>query len=121
MGGRKMKTVRELIEILDSCAWPRADAHVHTHLCDGKDDMTVANIAEKAEQAGIALIILTPHFHKQVSDDTETIYRDSDPANFPRSGKKSNSTGKRRKRTISPFNRSGYTVGKGRNQPVSDR
>ena len=90
-----MKTVRELIEILDSCAWPRADAHVHTHLCDGKDDMTVANIAEKAEQAGIALIILTPHFHKQVSDDTETIYRDSDPANFPRSGKKSNSTGKR--------------------------
>jgi len=67
-----------LHEILKQCAFTRVDAHIHTHLCDGHETMTVKNIAEKAKEAGMELIILTPHFHKQVSDETATLYHDTD-------------------------------------------
>lgn len=58
------------------------DAHVHTHLCDGKPEMTVANIAKAAKERGIEQIILTPHFHKKVSDASDTLYDDSDENMF---------------------------------------
>ena len=70
-----MRTVKELREILDGHL--TVDAHVHTHLCDGAPDMTVKNIAERAGALNIGAVILTPHFHKQVSDATETLYTDS--------------------------------------------
>ncbi len=75
-----MKTVKELREILQSVPFTAVDAHIHTHLCDGAPDMTVENIARSAEARGMQLIVLTPHFHKQVSDETATLYTDSDPA-----------------------------------------
>ena len=34
-----MKTREEILEVLAVAG--RVDAHVHTHLCDGKEDMTV--------------------------------------------------------------------------------
>lgn len=40
--------------------------------------MTVENIAAEAERAGFGLIILTPHFHKMVSDGRTTLYHDTD-------------------------------------------
>ncbi len=60
----------------------KTDAHVHTHLCDGKPEMTVANIAKTAKERGIEQIILTPHFHKKVSDASMTLYEDSDESIF---------------------------------------
>lgn len=72
-----MKTTSELRAILGSCPWSRVDAHVHTHLCDGRPDMTVENIGRRAAEAGIRVVVLTPHFHKRVSDATETLYDDS--------------------------------------------
>ena len=76
-----MKTIRQLREILDAGKW--VDAHVHTHLCDGSPEMTVQNIGCKAEKVGIDTVVLTPHFHKQVSDETETLYTDSSDDMFP--------------------------------------
>lgn len=73
-----MKTVKELSDILQTCPWGRVDAHVHTHLCDGQPEMTVRNIGDRAEKWGIELVILTPHCHRQVSDETETLYEDTD-------------------------------------------
>ena len=72
-----MKTIAELRAVLDSVPWRRVDAHVHTHLCDGQPEMTVENIGRRAEEAGIGVVVLTPHFHKKVSDETETLYEDS--------------------------------------------
>lgn len=70
-----MKSIKEIRNILSNCKC--VDSHVHTHLCDGKEDMTVKNIAETAKSLGIDGIILTPHFHKQVSDDTLVLYSDT--------------------------------------------
>lgn len=77
-----MKTISQLRSILSAHAFDKVDAHIHTHVCDGDSDMTVENIAKQAEKAGMSLIILTPHFHKQVSDDTATLYTDSSDAIF---------------------------------------
>ncbi len=77
-----MKTTKELHRILNSYAFGEINAHVHTHLCDGVADMCVANIAEKAESAGIRLVILTPHHHKQVTDNTASLYHDTDETIF---------------------------------------
>ena len=77
-----MKTINELQKILKECPFDKVDAHIHTHLCDGHRDMTVENIAKKAEDAGMSLIILTPHFHKRVSDNTATLYEDTDEEIF---------------------------------------
>lgn len=71
-------------EIIRSVPFCQIDGHVHTHLCDGKPEMTVQNIAKAASEKGIKLVILTPHFHKQVSDDTATLYDDSDREIFCR-------------------------------------
>ncbi len=73
-----MKTVDQLHEILGNQGFGCVDAHIHTHLCDGAGNMTVENIANKAKEKGMTCIILTPHFHKQVSDDTATLYTDTD-------------------------------------------
>lgn len=62
----------------------KTDAHVHTHLCDGKPEMTVKNIADTAKARGIEQVILTPHFHKRVSDASATLYDDSDEGIFTR-------------------------------------
>jgi hypothetical protein len=78
MGGRYMKTFAELNEILKKYPHGSVNSHIHTHLCDGKPEMTVQNIAQKACEHGIELVILTPHFHKKVSDSTATLYEDSD-------------------------------------------
>lgn len=72
-----MKTIAALRAILDSVPWSRVNAHVHTHLCDGQQTMTVENIGAEAKRTGVALVVLTPHFHKRVSDETETLYEDS--------------------------------------------
>lgn len=70
-----MKTVFELQKTLRSFC--RMDVHVHTHLCDGKPEMTVRAIAERAEKKELDGVILTPHFHKRVSDESETLYTDT--------------------------------------------
>ena len=70
-----MRTIRELKEILS--VYKKVDSHVHTYLCDGKPEMTVGNIAAIALERGIDCVILTPHFHKRVSDVSETLYSDS--------------------------------------------
>lgn len=70
-----MKTTKRIREILSQCT--RIDSHVHTHLCDGAKDMTVENIAARATEYGVDGVILTPHFHKQVSDETATLYANS--------------------------------------------
>lgn len=72
-----MLTYQELREIISSVPKEKINSHVHTHLCDGRPDMTVANIAAKAEERGVELVILTPHFHKQVTDGVTTLYEDS--------------------------------------------
>jgi len=72
-----MKTYDELYSILRSCPPSKINSHVHTHLCDGAADMTVENIAREAEEAGLSLIILVPHFHKRVEDATKSLYEDS--------------------------------------------
>lgn len=74
-----MKTVHELRALLDSVPWASVSAHVHTHLCDGRPNMTVENIAAEAQRLGLGLVVLTPHFHKRVSDASETLYTDTDP------------------------------------------
>ena len=65
-------------EIIKSIPFCKIDGHIHTHLCDGKPEMTVESIAKKAEETGLSLVILTPHFHKQVSDGKTTLYTDSE-------------------------------------------
>ena len=65
-------------EIIRSIPFCKIDGHIHTHLCDGKPEMTVESIAKKAEEVGLSLIILTPHFHKKVSDASATLYDNSD-------------------------------------------
>ena len=45
-----MLTCQELREIISSVPKEKINSHVHTHLCDGKSNMTVANIAAKAEE-----------------------------------------------------------------------
>ncbi len=72
-----MKTREQLLNIISSVECTKIDAHVHTHLCDGKPEMTVKNIADAARARGIELCILTPHFHKRVSDATATLYDDT--------------------------------------------
>lgn len=74
-----MKTLNELHKELRQYPFSAVNAHVHTHLCDGRENMTVENIAAEAEKLGIRLIILTPHFHKQVSDASATLYEDTNP------------------------------------------
>lgn len=73
-----MKTTGELRRILESVPWGHINAHVHTHLCDGAAEMTVDRIAAEAERTGIGLVILTPHFHRRVADESETLYEDTD-------------------------------------------
>ena len=70
-----MRTIKEIKEILSGCK--KVDSHIHTHLCDGKAEMTVENIAAVALEKEIDCVILTPHFHKRVSDFSETLYSDS--------------------------------------------
>ena len=73
-----MKQIEELHKIICAHAFEKINAHIHTYLCDGKPEMTVQNIATRARETGISLAILTPHFHKQVSDETATLYEDTD-------------------------------------------
>ena len=73
-----MKTIEELKCIFQSYSWSKMNVHVHTSLCDGKPEMTVENIAQKAKEVGVELIVLTPHFHKQMKDEEMTLYEDSD-------------------------------------------
>ena len=73
-----MKSRDELKEIFESYSWKRMNVHVHTHLCDGKPEMTVKNIAKIAKEDGVGLIVLTPHFHKQLKDDETTLYENTD-------------------------------------------
>ncbi len=70
-----MKTTREIQDILSRCN--KIDSHIHTHLCDGSTDMTVENIVACAKARGIDGVILTPHFHKQVTDGETTLYSDT--------------------------------------------
>jgi len=71
-----MKTIAEIKDILNSCQ--QVDVHVHTHLCDGKPEMTAENIAAVAKKKNIGAVVLVPHFHKQVSDGKTTLYTDTD-------------------------------------------
>lgn len=71
-----MKTVKEIQKILSK--FTHIDSHVHTCLCDGQKEMTVDNIARCAAEKGLECIVLTPHFHKRVSDTSATLYEDSD-------------------------------------------
>lgn len=73
-----MKSTAELRQILDSYRWYQINAHVHTSLCDGKPDMTLENIAAQAFRDGVKLVILVPHYHKQRSDESATLYTDTD-------------------------------------------
>lgn len=73
-----MKTNEQLREIITAHPFYKINAHIHTHLCDGASVMTVENIAAEAEKEGFELIILTPHFHKLVSDGSTTLYHDTD-------------------------------------------
>ncbi len=77
-----MKSRDELKELFKSYTWGQMNVHVHTHLCDGKPEMTVKNIAKQAEEDGVQLIVLTPHFHKQLKDDEMILYENSDPKIF---------------------------------------
>jgi len=77
-----MKSQKELREIFQAYSWDQMNVHVHTHLCDGKPEMTVENIAHKAEETGVKLIVLTPHFHKQLQDSSMVLYENSDEIIF---------------------------------------
>lgn len=77
-----MKTYQQIYDILDRFPLTKINSHIHTHLCDGAADMTVQNIADRAEREGLGLVILVPHFHKQVTDGTTTLYEDSNPDIF---------------------------------------
>ena len=79
-----MKTVSQLHEILRQHDFARVDAHIHTHLCDGSAEMTVSRITAEAEARGMTCVILTPHFHRHVEDDTASLYPDSDESIFLR-------------------------------------
>ena len=70
-----MKTVKEIEGFIAQSR--RIDAHVHTHLCDGKPEMTIENIAREAEFKGFDSIILTPHFHKKVTDGERELYEET--------------------------------------------
>lgn len=74
-----MKSLSEIKKVLNQYPFSAVNAHVHTHLCDGQKNMTVENIAAEAEKLGIRLIVLTPHFHKQVTDASATLYEDTNP------------------------------------------
>lgn len=75
-----MKTTKEIRDILSKCTC--IDSHVHTHLCDGAKDMTVENIAASAKKRGVDGVILTPHFHKCMRDESATLYIDTDESIF---------------------------------------
>ena len=77
-----MKTHAQLREIITSYPFYKVNAHIHTHLCDGAANMTVENITTEAEKAGFELVILTPHFHKKLTDRSATLYWDSDESIF---------------------------------------
>ena len=77
-----MKSISELREILSQIPFARIDAHVHTHLCDGKPEMTVENVLRAAEERGLHAVIFTPHFHKRLVDDTMKLYDDTDESIF---------------------------------------
>ena len=77
-----MKSYQELKEIFSKYSWSQMNVHVHTHLCDGKPDMTVANIAAQAQKDGVKLIVLTPHFHKQLKDSETVLYEDVEESIF---------------------------------------
>lgn len=81
-GETLVKTREELREIFQSYAWNKMNVHVHTLLCDGKPEMTVENIAEKAKEVGVELVVLTPHFHKQLKDSETVLYEDTDETIF---------------------------------------
>ena len=46
-----MLTCKKLHEILNAFPQEKINSHVHTHLCDGRPDMTVANIAAGVDEA----------------------------------------------------------------------
>ena len=73
-----MKSKEELRNIFEQNPLGAMDGHIHTHLCDGKPEMTVSGIADRAKENGLKLIMLTPHFHKKVGDETAVLYEDSD-------------------------------------------
>ncbi len=75
-----MKNITQIRKILEGSS--AVEAHIHTHLCDGGLEMTVENIARRAESEKIDTVILTPHFHKRVSDGTDYLYEDSDESIF---------------------------------------
>lgn len=75
-----MKTIQQIRELIAKPS--RVDAHVHTHLCDGASDMTVQNIADMARSKRIDLVVLVPHFHRKLTDATETLYEDTDETIF---------------------------------------
>ncbi len=79
-----MKSISELRKILSVVPFNRIDAHVHTHLCDGKPEMTVENVMKRAEEKGLKAVIFTPHFHKRLKDDTAELYADTDDRIFVR-------------------------------------
>lgn len=79
-----MKNYAELKEIFTAHSWKQMNVHVHTHLCDGKPEMTVDNIAERAKKEGVKLIVLTPHFHKQLKDSETVLYEDTQKNIFGR-------------------------------------
>lgn len=77
-----MKSKEQLKEIFQAYSWSQMNVHVHTHLCDGKPEMTVENIANKAKEVGVKLIVLTPHLHKQLKDSDTVLYEDTDERIF---------------------------------------
>jgi len=77
-----MKSYHELKEILQKYSWDQMNVHVHTHLCDGKPEMTVENIAAQAKKDGIKLVVLTPHFHRQFKDSETVLYEDTQEGIF---------------------------------------
>lgn len=77
-----MKNNNELREIFQRYSWSEMNVHVHTHLCDGKPEMTVENIAAKAKEVGVRLVVLVPHFHRQLEENGFTLYEDSDEMIF---------------------------------------
>jgi hypothetical protein len=48
-----MLTCKKLHEILNTFPQEKINSHVHTHLCDGRPDMTVANIAAGVDERNI--------------------------------------------------------------------
>lgn len=77
-----MLTVEKFHEIMSKQPFNKVDVHMHTYLCDGQKDMNVRNIGEKAIERGMKLVILTPHFHKHVEDETASLYEDSKDSMF---------------------------------------